>query len=514
MLAYSYIRFSTPEQLKGDSLRRQLELSEKYVAEKGLTLDTTIKMRDLGLSAFDKSNVTKGALGGFLKAIEQGRIPKGSYLLVEHLDRLSRAEVLDALGQFISILSAGITIVTLLDPVQEYSYESVNANPMLLLITISMMAGSHDESKKKVKRLSEVWGKKLDAVISDKKVLTTQVPLWLTVKDKKKLELIPERAEVVRRVFQLAKDGVGQLSIAKILNSDTPYWGRSGSWQESYIIKILKNHAVYGAIKIRGELVEGYYPPVISRDEFLFVTKLRQDRRVSKAGNKKGSRLSNLFSGLVYCGYCGSSMVMSGSTVANQEQKYLVCKGARVGSTDCKCVNWNYLDIETIFLFRCANLNLSMLFGETKSEDMNKLESQKTSIIVAIEDMTHKIENLYRAIENEFHQGLMDRIKKYETEIGVLDKQLSDVESAIAVKRHASNSSASRMSYLLKLFKALTKTQDESELRIIRESVQGQIKDIVKRIELYPTGPALNKAEREMRFMKVHFESGTIEEWD
>ena len=31
---YSYIRFSTPEQSKGDSLRRQLELSANYAKEK------------------------------------------------------------------------------------------------------------------------------------------------------------------------------------------------------------------------------------------------------------------------------------------------------------------------------------------------------------------------------------------------------------------------------------------------------------------------------------------------
>jgi DNA invertase Pin-like site-specific DNA recombinase len=31
--AYSYIRFSTPEQIKGDSLRRQVELSEAYAAK-------------------------------------------------------------------------------------------------------------------------------------------------------------------------------------------------------------------------------------------------------------------------------------------------------------------------------------------------------------------------------------------------------------------------------------------------------------------------------------------------
>jgi len=37
-IAYSYIRFSTPEQLKGDSLRRQLEKSQNYADEHGLDL--------------------------------------------------------------------------------------------------------------------------------------------------------------------------------------------------------------------------------------------------------------------------------------------------------------------------------------------------------------------------------------------------------------------------------------------------------------------------------------------
>ncbi|HTH76980.1 MAG TPA: recombinase family protein, partial [Trinickia sp.] len=69
--AYSYIRFSTPEQKKGDSLRRQKELSERYAREHDLTLDTSLHLHDLGVSAFDGSNVTRGALGGFLKAVDE-----------------------------------------------------------------------------------------------------------------------------------------------------------------------------------------------------------------------------------------------------------------------------------------------------------------------------------------------------------------------------------------------------------------------------------------------------------
>lgn len=34
--AYSYVRFSSPDQEKGDSLRRQVELSEQYAIKHGL----------------------------------------------------------------------------------------------------------------------------------------------------------------------------------------------------------------------------------------------------------------------------------------------------------------------------------------------------------------------------------------------------------------------------------------------------------------------------------------------
>ena len=37
--AYSYIRFSNPNQEKGDSERRQVEEAELYAKEKGLSLD-------------------------------------------------------------------------------------------------------------------------------------------------------------------------------------------------------------------------------------------------------------------------------------------------------------------------------------------------------------------------------------------------------------------------------------------------------------------------------------------
>jgi DNA invertase Pin-like site-specific DNA recombinase len=88
----------------GDSVRRQEKKAVEYAAQHNLTLDTR-SYRDLGISAWDKTNVTKGSFGKFLLAVEKGKIPKGSYLLVESLDRISRADVGDALELLLSIVT-------------------------------------------------------------------------------------------------------------------------------------------------------------------------------------------------------------------------------------------------------------------------------------------------------------------------------------------------------------------------------------------------------------------------
>ena len=62
--AYSYIRMSTDVQLRGDSLRRQLEASSDYAAKHGLELVEESRLQDIGISAFKGANVSEGALGG------------------------------------------------------------------------------------------------------------------------------------------------------------------------------------------------------------------------------------------------------------------------------------------------------------------------------------------------------------------------------------------------------------------------------------------------------------------
>ena len=83
--AYSYIRMSTPDQIKGDSLRRQLARTREYAERNGLDLIESFD--DIGVSGFRGKNSELGALARFKSLVEQGEIVSGSYLIVESMDR-------------------------------------------------------------------------------------------------------------------------------------------------------------------------------------------------------------------------------------------------------------------------------------------------------------------------------------------------------------------------------------------------------------------------------------------
>jgi len=73
---------STDAQLKGDSLRRQLQQSLDYAARQGWELAEQDQLRDIGISAFSGANVCGGALGQFLEAIRDRKVQEGSFLIM------------------------------------------------------------------------------------------------------------------------------------------------------------------------------------------------------------------------------------------------------------------------------------------------------------------------------------------------------------------------------------------------------------------------------------------------
>ena len=102
--AFSYTRFSTLKQKQGDSGRRQIESARKYAAERAtfwmsrLRLTAANPPEQVGISA-------KGLWMNSLKRIESKTIPRGSILIVESPDRVSRQRFSEAYPTYRAFLA-------------------------------------------------------------------------------------------------------------------------------------------------------------------------------------------------------------------------------------------------------------------------------------------------------------------------------------------------------------------------------------------------------------------------
>jgi DNA invertase Pin-like site-specific DNA recombinase len=273
--AFSYVRFSAKIQAKGESLERQLELTRDYCKRHKLILDETLTLHDLGVSAFRGKNVREGPLAGFLEECRMGKVPRGSVLIVESLDRLSRDQVQQALQLLLSILSLGVSVVTL---VPEREIQPDSEDTFALLEPLVIFARSHEESVMKSHRRKFGWKKLRDKARQGSGPMCRKCPAWLELADGK-FRVLPGRAEVVRRIYSLATDGYGLHRIAQRLTKDgVPAFGKGGKWIRAYIAKILKSQAAIGVYQPcrmdgrkavpDGPAIPGYYPAVITEQEW------------------------------------------------------------------------------------------------------------------------------------------------------------------------------------------------------------------------------------------------------
>jgi|UniRef100_UPI004048A005 DNA invertase Pin-like site-specific DNA recombinase len=311
-IAYSYIRFSSEKQAKGDSIRRQKDLASEYIERNpqlGLELDTSLHLTDEGLSAYKGVAQTKGSLGVFNRLVEDGKIERGSYLLVESLDRLSRQTPRKALAQLGALIDEGIVVVTLNDNKVYTSVSMDEDSGMSLMFAIMLMSRAHEESATKADRVSRAWRQKMLRV-ADGVQLTKRVPFWIVKEDRTKS--IADKVAIVKRIFKLSADGLGGQRIATLLNNESvePPTNKATKWGISSVKKVLNSEAVLGVLNTAdGVRHENYYPRVIS--EKLWI-KTRFQGVTSKS--TRDSNSVHPLSGLCVCAVCGATATRSGKS--------------------------------------------------------------------------------------------------------------------------------------------------------------------------------------------------------
>lgn len=511
-LAYNYIRFSTAEQKKGDSLRRQADLAKAYADEKGLVLDESLTMLDLGVSAYKGTNAESGALSAFLDAVDSGRVPIGSFLLIESLDRLSRAQVFDALQLFIRIINKGITIVALKDKV-EFSRESLQRDMTQLIICIVFMSRANEESETKSHRISQAWNKKREDARATGKVLTKVTPFWLRAKDDKSGHYIDSKAgELVRRIFEMSRDGHGVHVIMKALNADGKTSPKGSFWTHTAVAKLLRSRAVIGEATFSSfknpdgtrqpvEPIPDYYPSVIDKALFYEVQDNVAARKRAHGGQQSDNR--NLFRGLLVCGYCGQKIQVFSNAFSPAKKRLSVklqCVGQRMNLTGCTSPKWDYYDFQYQFLQFVKELDLSAMVANGQQDQREReLKDRIAENRGKTDELGKRLSRILTMIETSDSppQTLLQRMKELESELvslNVEERMLADEWEAFDLgRKSATAGKESLVSLMQKLSDPITPgpydywEYDEAQI-YLRKVISQKILNLVERISIEAGG--------------------------
>lgn len=542
--AYSYVRMSTDVQLKGDSLRRQLEKSRAYAESHNLELVENFRLEDLGVSAFKGANADTGALGKFLEAVRASAIQKGSYLLVESLDRLSRQQVMKSLGIFTEIINAGINIATLADG---RVYEAEKTEFAELILSIAIMSRAHDESRTKSYRGDAAWANKRNNAAEQK--LTAQCPGWLTLSsDKKTFEVIESRASVVRSIFEDSAAGIGNYSIARRLNEKgVPPFGRADGWQNSYVAKVLAARAVLGEFQPHrlidgkrcpeGEVFSEYFPRIVEDDLFYRAQGARQLRRV-KGGGRKGEYVSNLFSQVATCAYCGASMRFINKGAKPKGGIYLVC-GRADRSLDCPKAPWRYDHFETSFLAFVTEMDIGQLVDADNQMIEGGGSAELTTLRGQLADLQNQIDRVFELFEKSgaaanFVGGKLNDLEQRRLRV---ESDIKEKEALLDVNLSEASAFAEGKQQIKSLIARISSATGDEKYRL-RTQIAAKLRALVTKISVAPLGASpvgrqwvaeldcdnraedsTKEAEREYaehlsldqrRYFRVTFKNGTV----
>lgn len=313
--AFSYQRFSEPRQGDGDSLRRQDDALRAWLGRNpSVRLDTSLTLQDRGVSGFTGKHRLdpRNAMARFTELVEEGRVPPGSYLVVENLDRLTRERPVTAVPWVLGLIAKGIRIVQLAPREQVYDAEM---DEWQLMGMLNDLARGHGESKRKSSTVGPAWAAK-KAAARNGVPHGEACPAWVELRDGA-YRLVPERARVVRLIFRLCADGLGQTEIVRRLTREgVPPFGRAPHWAKSYVAKILSSRHALGEYQPgrgrkstpEGDPIPGYYPAAVSEAEYYAAQHAMKARQAHSGRPTRTGGPTSELAGLLWSARDGSKL--------------------------------------------------------------------------------------------------------------------------------------------------------------------------------------------------------------
>ncbi|MGM9578361.1 MAG: recombinase family protein [Evtepia sp.] len=330
-----YIRLSREDENEGpsQSVTNQQSLLGEFVRQQGLSVCDTYIDDGWSGTSFDRP-----AFRRMIGDIEAGKV---NLVITKDLSRLGRDYIMTGHYMERYFPEKGVRYISLLDGIDTGVESTANDITPFRAIMNDMYAKDISKKIRSVKRDKQRKGQ----FIGGKPVYGYK----MHPTEKNKIVIDEGAAPTVRRIFDLALEGISCRQIAAQLNAEgvpTPaaYAGlpvHTGLWSGERISELLQNETYIGnmvqgrSVKISYKskkcrkqprenwvVVEGTHQPLVDRETFQQVGLLVSSRR-----HTRSRTYDFLLKGLIFCHECGSPLgVLNRKNAAGEDVLYFVCR--------------------------------------------------------------------------------------------------------------------------------------------------------------------------------------------
>lgn len=432
-------RVSTREQHKHMNLERQVAILCKKATEDGYEVPEELIFQEQ-ITGDDGDLELRGSIVELRKAIERGRV---DVVYIVDITRISRNpyNIIERIKWFtdksIPVYIEDVGLWTLFPDTKKENKEATD-----------YIFGHATYGQKELEKMKKRTKKGRDELASGGWYVGHLSDGYITknIGPKKSIIIDEERADVIRRIFDLYINGKSTDEIANILNNDdipttNRYRVQSSffNYPETYKRKSIeynRNNLKWQGIQVSQILSNEWYvgkryyneiaydiPKIISAEVWNTVKRIREIRSQQFRSNRKKRIHNYLLTNYFYCGKCG--MKMYGHTTGKNNHYY--CSSVETGNK-CGlrgiCKENIEAIISRILKFRALN---EVINGETgvMSDFFKMNEDEKNKLKEEIRQKNLDIENKNKRIEELKKRKVYLLSKKADAEL----KNSRDVEA-------------------------------------------------------------------------------------
>ena len=240
-------------------------------------------------------------------------------------------------------------------------------------------------------------------------------------KNLKKLIVNPEKAKVVKLIFDMFINSQNLKNIAVSLNDLDIKPMRGGKWGTKTLKIILKNRSYIGEVKHLDKYYKGNHDPIINKEKFDKVQKIWEYRDVHFAKCKIQVQHNHWLRGILKCGSCGKGMVYFQRK--DRSDPIFQCSGYSNG----RCSN-HYLLVKNVEkkIIDLLKKDSTGKININISNNSNPYDDETKILLSALKKFDEKFDRIKSAYING-----IDTIEEYKKNKEFLQKEKSRIEDQL-----------------------------------------------------------------------------------